>query len=330
MIEEQPGRLLASATSRGCPACRRGTTSSSAARPAGGQRRRPGRQERELFRDDAGRRRAAAAHPGRAPAARGRAGPRERRPGRGLVAIRPSTGEILAAANGPGTGGHNIATYGQYAPGSTFKSVSSLALLRAGRPGHRGAVSLPDAWSSTASGSRTTTTTRRRRSADIPLRTAVANSCNTAFISQRGKLGQDALVDAAASLGMGVDHDLGFPAYFGNVVPPAVRDREGRRPDRPGQDPRLPDGDGHGDRLDPGRLTGRARSSSRRVDVAAAGRRRRRSTAARGRRAAGRCCAAWSPAAAARPARRPRPAGDRQDRHRRVRPRRPAPAPTPG
>ena len=49
----------------------------------------------------------------------------------------------------------------------------------------------------------------------------MANSCNTAFISQRGKLGQDSLVDAAASLGMGVDHDLGFPAYFGNVVPPA-------------------------------------------------------------------------------------------------------------
>ena len=56
---------------------------------------------------------------------------------------------------------------------------------------------------------------------NIPLRTAVANSCNTAFISQRGKLGQESVVDAAASLGMGVDHDLGFPAYFGNVVPPA-------------------------------------------------------------------------------------------------------------
>ena len=56
---------------------------------------------------------------------------------------------------------------------------------------------------------------------NIPFRTAVANSCNTAFISQRDKLGQDSVVEAAASLGMGVDHDLGFPAYFGNVVPPA-------------------------------------------------------------------------------------------------------------
>jgi cell division protein FtsI/penicillin-binding protein 2 len=63
---------------------------------------------------------------------------------------------------------------------------------------------------------------------NIPLRTAVANSCNTAFISQRGKLGQQSLVEAAASLGMGVDHDLGFPAYFGNVVRPPARPR--RRP----------------------------------------------------------------------------------------------------
>ena len=53
-------------------------------------------------------------------------------PASALVAIRPSTGEILAAANGPGNGGQNLATFGQAAPGSTFKTVSSLALLRAG------------------------------------------------------------------------------------------------------------------------------------------------------------------------------------------------------
>ena len=53
-------------------------------------------------------------------------------PASALVAIRPSTGEILAAANGPGNGGQNLATFGQSAPGSTFKTVSSLALLRAG------------------------------------------------------------------------------------------------------------------------------------------------------------------------------------------------------
>ncbi|MDQ6641992.1 MAG: penicillin-binding transpeptidase domain-containing protein, partial [Actinomycetota bacterium] len=49
-----------------------------------------------------------------------------------LVAIRPSTGDILAAASGPKSNGYNTATYGRYAPGSTFKVVTSLALLRSG------------------------------------------------------------------------------------------------------------------------------------------------------------------------------------------------------
>lgn len=49
-----------------------------------------------------------------------------------IVAIRPSTGEILAAANGPGSEGLQTALLGQYPPGSTFKVATSLALLRKG------------------------------------------------------------------------------------------------------------------------------------------------------------------------------------------------------
>ena len=61
--------------------------------------------------------------------------------GSALVAIRPSTGELVAVASGPGSKGYNTATYGRYAPGSTFKVVSALALLRAGvTPGTRGAL----------------------------------------------------------------------------------------------------------------------------------------------------------------------------------------------
>jgi cell division protein FtsI/penicillin-binding protein 2 len=141
-------------------------------------------------------------------------------PASALVAIRPSTGDILVAANGPGTDGINLATYGQAAPGSTFKSVSSLALLRAGLTP---SSTLPCTDRIVVDG-------KQFENYDdypagglgrIPLRTAVANSCNTAFISQSGKLSDDALADAASSLGMGVDHDLGFPAYFGSVEPPA-------------------------------------------------------------------------------------------------------------
>ncbi|WP_432478066.1 penicillin-binding transpeptidase domain-containing protein [Nocardioides sp. GXQ0305] len=145
-------------------------------------------------------------------------------PASALVAIRPSSGEIVAAANGPGTDGYNMATYGQFAPGSTFKAVSSLALLRSGLA--------PDA------ATRCTDTLvvdgKQFENYDdypadgigtIPLRTAVANSCNTAFIAARSRLGRGDLADAAASLGLGVDHDLGFPAYFGQV-PPAESETE--------------------------------------------------------------------------------------------------------
>ena len=55
----------------------------------------------------------------------------------------------------------------------------------------------------------------------IPLRSALANSCNTAFIgASTGGWATTDLADAAATLGLGIDHDLGFPAYFGQVPPP--------------------------------------------------------------------------------------------------------------
>lgn len=53
-------------------------------------------------------------------------------PASAIVAIRPSTGAVLAAASGPGGEGYSTATLGTYAPGSVFKVVSTLALLRAG------------------------------------------------------------------------------------------------------------------------------------------------------------------------------------------------------
>ena len=60
------------------------------------------------------------------------------RPASALVAIRPSDGAVLATANGAGAEGADLADTGQYAPGSTFKVVSSLALLRSGlAPGDR-------------------------------------------------------------------------------------------------------------------------------------------------------------------------------------------------
>ncbi len=141
-------------------------------------------------------------------------------PASALVAIRPSTGAILAAANGPGNDGYNMATFGQLAPGSTFKSVSSLALLRAGLTPD---TVVPCTSAIVVDGKRFENYDDYPGGAlgRIPLRTAIANSCNTAVISQRGRLDDGDLAGAAASLGLGIDHDLGFPAYFGSVEPPA-------------------------------------------------------------------------------------------------------------
>ena len=63
---------------------------------------------------------------------------------------------------------------------------------------------------------------------EITFEDALANSCNTAFISQRDQLEPESLEQAAASLGLGVDHDLGFPAYFGEVGSPGARPRPRR------------------------------------------------------------------------------------------------------
>lgn len=147
-----------------------------------------------------------------------------RSPASAIVAVRPSTGEVLVAANGPGNRGINAATYGRYAPGSTFKIVTSLALLRAGLTPDDTVTCPP---SLAVDGRRFTNYSDypSSRLGRVTYRTAIANSCNTAVIGQRDRLGPAALADAAAALGLGVDHDLGFPAYLGQV-PPATGQTE--------------------------------------------------------------------------------------------------------
>ena len=49
------------------------------------------------------------------------------------------------------------------------------------------------------------------------LKQAMAYGCNTAAASQFGRVDGATINDAAASLGVGVDHDLGVPSDFGDV-----------------------------------------------------------------------------------------------------------------
>ena len=137
-------------------------------------------------------------------------------PASAIVAIRPSTGAVLAAASGPGGNGYSTALLGRYAPGSTFKVVTSLALLRAGLT-----ASTPVTCSERllVNGKEFTNYDDYPAGAlgTIPLRSALAHSCNTAFISRGADAPQQALHDAGAALGLGVDVDLGLPAFLGAV-----------------------------------------------------------------------------------------------------------------
>lgn len=152
-------------------------------------------------------------------AALGEQGPRS-----ALVVVRPSDGQILAAANGPGNGGLNVATAGQYAPGSTFKVVTALALLRAGVTPDD-IVPCSDTVEVDGRSFENYDDYPVDQVGDITFTSAIAHSCNTALIAARDRLQSEDLTQAAAALGLGVDHDLGFPAYFGQV-PPASGETE--------------------------------------------------------------------------------------------------------
>lgn len=138
-------------------------------------------------------------------------------PASALVALRPSTGAVLAAASGPGSNGYNTAMLGQYAPGSIFKIVDSLALFRNGLTPDSKVQCTPTL----------TVDGRKFKNAEgypegslgsVTLRDAFAHSCNTAFIAARDSVTQTQLEAAATALGVAVDAPaLGADAFLGSV-----------------------------------------------------------------------------------------------------------------
>jgi len=136
-----------------------------------------------------------------------------------LVVLDSQTGAILAAANSPASGGNAYATVGQYAPGSTFKLATALALLRSGMTPDS-PLDCPS--SVTVDGKPFTNDPGFAHTGTLTLQQAVAYSCNTAMVNGASALGMGDLPTAAASLGIGVQHDLGFPASLGNVPTPTT------------------------------------------------------------------------------------------------------------
>ncbi|MEU7056917.1 penicillin-binding transpeptidase domain-containing protein [Streptomyces sp. NPDC046197] len=129
-----------------------------------------------------------------------------------IVAIDPSDGHILAAANVPS--GMNRALEGRYPPGSTFKVVTAAALLKQGmKPADR--ADCPKF--AYVNGQRFENQNQFTLPAGSTFRDAFAHSCNTFFVNSRAKLPPSALHDTAEAFGVGGTWDVGASTYDGSV-----------------------------------------------------------------------------------------------------------------
>ena len=135
---------------------------------------------------------------------------------RALVAIEPSSGDVLAAATRPVDDAFNRALEGQYPPGSTFKVVTTEALLAAGLDPDE-TVDCPP---TITVGGRSFRNFEGSAAGAVPFRTDFAESCNTAFISLADRLEPQALPDAGELFGFGRKESSAVTIYSGDVPEP--------------------------------------------------------------------------------------------------------------
>ncbi|MEV4001019.1 penicillin-binding transpeptidase domain-containing protein [Actinomadura sp. NPDC049753] len=131
-----------------------------------------------------------------------------------MVAVRPSTGEVLAVAN-HGTGGQNLAFEGHYPPGLTFGIVSALALFS--QAGMKQSTETTCPGTVTVGGK---TFTNKARP-DSSFANHFAASCKTTLAQLSSKVDGQTLLREASQLGIGKNWGLGVPAFTGSVPAPA-------------------------------------------------------------------------------------------------------------
>jgi cell division protein FtsI/penicillin-binding protein 2 len=137
-----------------------------------------------------------------------------------IVAIKPSTGEILAVAqNAAADADGPAATTGLYPPGSTFKIITAGAAIDRdmatpntllGCPGH---IDI---------GQRTIPNYGGFDLGTVPMSRAFANSCNTTFAELASKMPPRGLTTAAAQYGIGTDYVVDGISTVTGTVPPTV------------------------------------------------------------------------------------------------------------
>jgi cell division protein FtsI/penicillin-binding protein 2 len=136
-----------------------------------------------------------------------------------LVAVKPSTGDVLAVANRPSDSLFDRALAGRYPPGSTFKVVSATALLRDGlRPDDM--VDCPGRLTVEGKAFRNF---EGEAAGAVPFAQDFAQSCNTAFVSLAWRLAPDALGRAARDFGLGRSVELPLDVAASQVPPGRTR-----------------------------------------------------------------------------------------------------------
>jgi cell division protein FtsI/penicillin-binding protein 2 len=133
-----------------------------------------------------------------------------------IVVMRASTGQVLASVTTP-TDGFNLALDASVPPGSTFKVVTSTALLQRGVT-----ISTQTTCPPTIDiDGRSFHNDEGESVPTLSFQQAFAQSCNTAFIGLSAQL-PDALLPQTASLyGIGASPRMGLAAYGGHVPMPA-------------------------------------------------------------------------------------------------------------
>ena len=98
--------------------------------------------------------------------------------------MQPSTGDVLAVANRPTDAAYDRAIDGRYAPGSTFKVVTTAALLRAGLK----TTDTVDCPKTITVEGKVFKNFEGGAAGAVPFARDFAQSCNTAFVSLAKRL----------------------------------------------------------------------------------------------------------------------------------------------
>lgn len=137
-------------------------------------------------------------------------------PNAALVAVRASTGQVLASVSDPANEPFDQALAGEFPPGSSFKVITATALIEAGL-----STSSPASCPPTATVDGEVFHNAEGESPVSTLLAAFTESCNTAFVQlAASRLSGRSLTAAAAQYGLGTPPKMGFAAFGGSVPDP--------------------------------------------------------------------------------------------------------------